>query len=307
MRNLASSPAKKLAACLEFRNISANCRLGFPLKIGFMKFKALPSIIIVAALAAASGQAAVIFTDTFDSGTGSWYRATASGSLTNVSNSLRWVEGGSGGGMTEAWGRSFASQTLTVGQTIILSFDFLWNSSIPSGNGQIFRAGLFDVTNPIAAANWSSASGIGAWGGYYSFVRDGDTTGNIARLESAVSANSTTGPTSGSGTTITQIGSNTTSFNLVENTLYSGTFQVTYTSASQLDTLFSLSDGTNNLIVSGSQASGTLITTFDTVVFKAGNDIINVDLDNIKVEVIPEPSAALLGGLGLLALLRRRR
>jgi MYXO-CTERM domain-containing protein len=30
-------------------------------------------------------------------------------------------------------------------------------------------------------------------------------------------------------------------------------------------------------------------------------------VDNIQVSTIPEPSAALLGGLGLLALLRRRR
>jgi len=32
-----------------------------------------------------------------------------------------------------------------------------------------------------------------------------------------------------------------------------------------------------------------------------------VEVDNLVISTIPEPSAVLLGGLGLLALLRRRR
>ena len=32
-----------------------------------------------------------------------------------------------------------------------------------------------------------------------------------------------------------------------------------------------------------------------------------ITVDNFQLEVIPEPSAALLGGFGLLALMRRRR
>jgi uncharacterized protein (TIGR03382 family) len=32
-----------------------------------------------------------------------------------------------------------------------------------------------------------------------------------------------------------------------------------------------------------------------------------VGIDDLKIETIPEPGAALLGGLGMLALLRRRR
>jgi hypothetical protein len=38
-----------------------------------------------------------------------------------------------------------------------------------------------------------------------------------------------------------------------------------------------------------------------------GAGAIATAFDNVRFEVIPEPSAALLGGLGLLALLRRRR
>jgi uncharacterized protein (TIGR03382 family) len=39
--------------------------------------------------------------------------------------------------------------------------------------------------------------------------------------------------------------------------------------------------------------------------FHANSTVANID--NLSITAIPEPSAALLGGLGLLALLRRRR
>lgn len=49
--------------------------------------------------------------------------------------------------------------------------------------------------------------------------------------------------------------------------------------------------------------------TFDRVAFLIGNtlDADQAQFSNIDVTLIPEPSTALLGGLGLLALLRRRR
>ena len=41
--------------------------------------------------------------------------------------------------------------------------------------------------------------------------------------------------------------------------------------------------------------------------FNVGTNLPNVGIDNVTFSAIPEPRAALLGGLGLLALLRRRR
>jgi MYXO-CTERM domain-containing protein len=41
--------------------------------------------------------------------------------------------------------------------------------------------------------------------------------------------------------------------------------------------------------------------------YKTGDTIHSIDVDDVSVTAVPEPSAALLGGLGLLALLRRRR
>jgi len=55
--------------------------------------------------------------------------------------------------------------------------------------------------------------------------------------------------------------------------------------------------------------------TFTGLTFGANDGFINMEaagnvngfFDNLSVQAIPEPSAALLGGLGLLAMLRRRR
>jgi hypothetical protein len=252
-----------------------------------------------------ASHAAVVFNDTFDSGTGAWYRATTNGTLTNESGRLRSTE--TGNNMDETIGRSFTSQTLNVGETIRLTFDLIWNSATATGASQIFRAGLFDVTNPIGAAEWSSSNAIGAWEGYYTFVRDGNATGNIARREDAAFASTTVGPTNGGGT-ITPIGSNTTNHDIANLTTYQGLFEVIYVSATQVDTLFTLKEGEiTRFSVAGSQTSGSLVTSFDTVVFKAGATTTFTEFDNVRLSVIPEPSAALLGGLGLLALFRRRR
>jgi hypothetical protein len=261
------------------------------------------SLILSLSLAASAAHAATVFTDTFDTGTGSWYKASTSGTLTNSSGRLSWVENGSN--MAEVIGRSFAAQTLTVGQQIRVTFDFSWSA----GSGNIFRVGLFDVTNPIAADNWSDSNAIGAWAGYYTFVRDASGTGNIARRENNGSASATVGPTNGGGT-VTQIGSNTTNFDIDDNdtVTYQGMFEVDYVSATQVNTLFTLMEGaTTRFSVAGSQTSGSLVTTFDSVVFKTGANGPTSYLDNVQLVIIPEPSAALLGGLGALCLLRRRR
>ena len=55
--------------------------------------------------------------------------------------------------------------------------------------------------------------------------------------------------------------------------------------------------------------------TFTDLTFGANDGYINMEAtgnvnsyyDNLSIQTIPEPSTALLGGLGLLALLRRRR
>jgi fibronectin-binding autotransporter adhesin len=227
--------------------------------------------------------------DTFAAGTGKWFKGVTgtSGTLTNDAGRLRWSEG-NGSNMAEVIGRSFDPQTLTVGQTMRLTFDFTWTSS----GGDILRAGLFNVTNPIASDNWSNAGGIGAWNGYYTFVRDASGSGNVARRESNSAASATVGPTNGASGTFTVITSpaNTTNFNINDNAtvIYQGTFEVTYVSPTQVDTLFTLKEGeTTRFSVTGT--TSTIYNTFNTVVFKTGASGPTAYFDNVKVEI---PSAA---------------
>lgn len=255
----------------------------------------------------ATSQAAIVFTDTFDSGTGAWYRAGTANTLTNSSGQLSWSTG-LGSGLDQAHqviGRSFTSTSLGVGETMRLTFDITQSGTTSLG---IVRVGLFDVTTPITGAGWSTnGTLIGNFTGYSSFVRDNVATGNPARYESATDTNSdATGPTVTFPATA-EIGNNNTVYDIAQSITYQGVFDVTRTSLTQMDTLFTLSDGVNNFSLSGTTSN--IVGSFDTVVFRMGPDsgTATALYDNVQLQVIPEPSTALLGGLGLLVLLRRRR
>jgi hypothetical protein len=264
-------------------------------------------VLALACLAAlnATSQSAVIFTDTFASGTGSWFRASNVNTLANNgSGQLSWSSsnglGSPNDGVAQVIGRSMAAQTLTVGQTIRLTFDYTQTTATA---GDILRAGFYNVATPPTADAWStSGTLVGAFSGYTTFVRDASATGNIARSESTTDTNAvTTGPTMAVTGTFANITSpaNIQNIDIAVNTQYQAVFDVTLTSLTQVNTLFTLSNGFS---VAGQ--TNTVYNGFDTVVLRTVNSAL---FDNIKVEVIPEPRAALLGGLGLLALLRRRR
>lgn len=263
-----------------------------------MKTSIIAATVAVFSLTSAS-QAAVIFTDTFDSGTGAWFKAGTENTLGNSSGQLSWSGGTTGttDAIRQVIGRAMAAQTLTVGQTIRLSFD-VTQTVETSSPGNILRVGLYNVANPPTADAWSTSGAlVGAYSGYTSFVRD-SAVDQQAREETGTDTNATsTGPTI-AGTNITTSG-NGQSFNIVLNTQYQAVFDVTLTSFTQVNTLLTLSNGYS---VAGQ--TSVVNNGFDMVVLRS---IAPVLFDNIQVSVIPEPSTALLGGLGMLALLRRRR
>jgi hypothetical protein len=110
----------------------------------------LPFLATLALFAASYANGAIVFTDTFDTGTGNWYRYGTTGTLTNTSEQLSWSRADNG--PREAIGRSFATQTIGIGESIRMSFDFT-QSAGTSGSGNIFRAGFYNVGTPIAADN----------------------------------------------------------------------------------------------------------------------------------------------------------
>ncbi len=267
--------------------------------------------ILAAALAIAShASATTIFTDTFDSGTGAWYKAYNNGTdtaLTNSSGSLSWSVGANGGDAYGVIGRSFSGQTLAVGDSILFSFDFT-----PTSDTGIVRVGLHDLSGGAAASadDWANTA-TGAYAGYATFFRS--TGSNATRVEDGpmtTTANTAyplyMGSNGGaSNSTITTSGGST-DYPFVNNSTYQVSFEITRTSASQVDTLLTVLDGaTTAYSVVGSQTSGTTYDAFNTAAVRISDG--TALFDNVQVEVIPEPSAALLGGLGMLLMLRRRR
>ena len=89
---------------------------------------------------------------------------------------------------------------------------------------------------------------------------------------------------------------------------------ITYVISDASGTGSAFDAGTGNAMVKFYR-NNQLQRTFTGLTFGANDGFINMEaagnvnglFDNLSVQVIPEPSAALLGGLGLLAMLRRRR
>ena len=241
----------------------------------------------------------VIFTDSFDSGTGGWFKAApiAGDSLSNNAGALVWTE--NGGSMSEAIGRSFPALSLEVGQTLRLSFDYRQTGT--SNNSHVLRAGFYQMGNPIAAHNWAGANAVGAWKGYGTFVRDNSGTANIARVESGSSTSGSFGPNNGSSGAFTDIGSKVTQYNLTDNgsVTYRFVFDATLVSATRMDTLLTATSGSGpsaltRFSIPGSQASGTVHTTFNTIVLRqAGGTAMPATYDNIELELIGGKDPAL--------------
>lgn len=249
-----------------------------------------------------SHAATVVFTDTFDSGTGAWYKAysNASTTLANDAGRLSFTSGQGGG--FEVIGRSFSPQTIPIGETMTLSFDYRQTSATG-----IIRVGLYDLSaGAFSADNWANTNS-GTYAGYTTFIRDNGT--NIARREASNFTTATgNGYPSYGVTGITDITSSggLTNFTFQNNTDYQFIFSITRTSATQTDTLLTVMEGAiERYSVAGSQTSGTHSDVFNTVVLRTVSG--TALFDNIQLTVTPEPSTALLGGLGMMCLLLRRR
>ncbi|MCU0794305.1 MAG: hypothetical protein MUF31_00010 [Akkermansiaceae bacterium] len=255
------------------------------------------------ALLSVSAEATVVFTDTFASGTGSWFSGGSAGTLQNSSGQLDWSTPANND--TGSIGRSFSSQTVGVGQTIRLTMDYTQNAAT---TGDLIRVGFYDAANSITANEWStSGSTIAAFSGYYGFIRDAGTTSQLRRESATDSTTATSGPTV--QTTVNALSNLTgtaVNFNIVQGTAYKIIFEVTRTSSTLVSVNYRLTslDGLSTHQNINGDTTALLVDSFDTVVIRANGPIL---LDNIEVSVVPEPAIALLGGLGLLGLLRRRR
>lgn len=254
----------------------------------------------------ATSEGTVIFQDTFDSGTGAWYKAATSGTLSNPSGTLSWSE--SGEGITEVIGRSIPSTTLAVGEMLRLSYNYT-----PTAANTIIRAGLYTLNGSINQDGWGydSTALTGGYNGYNSFLRVNSAGNQAARSDSGSLTTSTgttaNGPLQG-GTNFSTISGDANTFTVTAGTTYTVTYELIRTATGAITTVYTLNNGTSNVLqVTGSGASPNF--TFNAVTLRQTGG--QATYDNITLETlpIPEPSAVLLSGAALtgFAFSRRRR
>lgn len=254
-----------------------------------------------------TSEGTVIFQDTFDSGVGTWYKASATtGTLSNSSQRLSWSENGDG--ITEVIGRSIPSTTVAVGEILRLSYSYT-----PTAANSIIRAGLYTLNGTISQDGWGfdSTALTGGFSGYNSFLRVNSVGSQAARSDSGSLNTGTTttanGPLLG-GTSLTTVSGDTNTFTVTAGTTYTVTYDLIRTASGSITTVYTLNDGTSNVLqVTGSGTASNF--TFNAVTIRQTGGVAIYDNITLETLPIPEPSAVLLSGVALtgFAFSRRRR
>ncbi|NJK92040.1 MAG: PEP-CTERM sorting domain-containing protein [Blastochloris sp.] len=192
---------------------------------------------------------------------------------------------------------NFGSTTLSVGQSFVLSLDFRYITA-PS-TGSVFRFGLYNSNGSVTSADNNTSSGNDF--GYRVQVASNAPPSFVDESGAAPDVTSGSDSTAITGGTLSNMPALGTSSHRAVLTL---------TRADVNTMTFGLSLNGSNLVSSGAytDTSGAFFT-FDEIAFGAGNSTNTYRIDNVNLEVIPEPSTyALLGlGLGALWILRRKK
>lgn len=248
------------------------------------KIKTLLALLTAGAFGAVSANAAVVFSDNFESPV-----ASTSYTLANTSgtaNTTKWVRASSGFSST----RNGIVREDRVGETFVdpvgnqaYGFRYSSNTGLTSAFNQI---GALEVGQTITLT--------------FNVIRDNFNGNNYANYNASIVL------FDGAGTR-----------NSVENNL-NGTFAVlaraTGTAASNTTYgTVTLSYTVGAPVVDNNGAAAGVSTAYNTnllgkdIAVRWGGQGFGAVIDNVSVDIIPEPSAALLGGVGMLMLLRRRR
>jgi hypothetical protein len=193
---------------------------------------------------------------------------------------------------------SFPTITLAaVGDAVTLTGSAtLVGANVTGTGGGFFRFGMFDV---------SGKSDTNGWLGYMAFSTGSNSTGTLYER----AAGNTGAFTSSTGATpVATVGSMGTGV-VLTNTQYDFTFNIALTAPQKLTITSSLKRHSDNLDFGNLTFTDTTpqTYTFNRVGFQNTNETNADQIQMSNVAVVPEASACLLGGLGVLALLRRRR
>lgn len=284
---------------IDLRSFSFDCRLIETHKRWIMNPSAL-AIMVLAACSSMGSATTLLFEDNFDAGTTGWFSGGSDGNMSNPSGTLSWNP--TTAGVSSVIARQFTPTSLAVGETLRLSFS--WTPQNETSG--ITRAGLLNLTNTISGNGWDATSGNGGIGGtasgYFSFFRDNDGgNGWGARYESGGV------PGAADLQDGTSIGSGTTQFNFISGTVYTVVFDVTLVSLSEVQTLLTVgSGGSTHMSVAGTHTGAGVVSSFNTVGVRLHENSTS-RLDDVRLEVIPELSSALLAAFGPISMAFRRR
>ncbi len=203
---------------------------------------------------------------------------------------------------------NFPTVTLADGQSLTLTGTVSFSSALVNSQ---FRWGLFDGDNPVTTgqgdeyAGFFSTAPTAAQSNNSIWFNDAD-----AGLVHPFDTGNAGGPYSAGQIAAMSAPSTTPAANTPLN------FTLTVArNGSAFDVSASITDGNTYTSTGGATGVSPNINgfTFDSVAFLIGGSTsgswnnVNATFSNIDVTFVPEPSAALLGGLGMLALMRRRR
>lgn len=237
--------------------------------------------------------------------TGTWVKASGAAgvALTNTTTaSPTWGDGTTDNADASSIYSPISTITLAnPGDKVVLSGSAQMFGISPGTAGSIFRFGLFNV---------NGSANTNGWLGY--FVQSA-SSGGTGSLQERNTGNTTSFTSATSGTTSLQTLPAATS--ALTSAVYNISFTLERNALNGLVITTSLVRTSDSLQFAGASFTDTTVNagafTFDRVGFQGTTDL-NADriqMNNVDVTFtsVPEPSAALLGGLGVLALLRRRR
>lgn len=194
------------------------------------------------------------------------------------------------------------SVTLAVDETLIVTAGFTLTGGLTGSSG-IYRFSV-QYDNEQFAGNSASD-----WGG--GIMHTTGATGTNTSLFSTATGESNNymtinSPASNLTPTITRSGT----FSANSATAYLWTISITRESLTLLKVVSSMTGGPSSFSeIFTAEVPAPSSFTFNSIGIQttAQTDLEQLSLANVQYSVIPEPSAALLGGLGVLCLLRRRR
>lgn len=243
-----------------------------------------------------------------------WYSSSGASNVVVGAGFLTQNTGSSGRHLVAYFTPSGTPAEIAVGETMQVQFTVNFARATPLGTGNDFRMGVWNSQGERVSvdshAGTSSGSPNAAFINYTGYIFAGgvDASRSISLRKKPAATDgiliASTSPYITLGTTATD---HTT---LVPNTDYYGLLSLSRVSADTLSISYTMHDGTTTFTSISRDDGDTPYVAFDTVAFIIGGNVADsFTLRQVEISIVPEPAhiALLLGALGLLGVLLRRR